>query len=71
MTAICFEIPCINTDAGVHEENEMEYRNRLMKAVAHALGRYMAERFMGRDAEVQLRRYKRLGKDLEEYDNKQ
>ncbi|MBO4550240.1 MAG: hypothetical protein J5733_05870 [Bacteroidaceae bacterium] len=49
----------------------MEYRDRLLKAVAHALGRYMAERFMGRDAEVQLRRYKRLGKALEEYDNKQ
>ena len=49
-------------------ETEMEYRDRLLKAVAHALGRYMAERFMCKDAEVQLRRYKRLGKALEDYD---
>ena len=33
---------------------------RLQTAIAHALGLYMARRMMGEDADVQLKRLKRL-----------
>ena len=54
---------------GGTSEETMEYREKLVRTIAHALGSYMAARFMGEDAEVQLQRYKRLGKALEDYDN--
>jgi hypothetical protein len=50
---------------------KMEYRERLVKAIAKALGYYMAARVSGREATAQLQRYKRLGKRLEEYDKEQ
>jgi hypothetical protein len=45
-----------------------EYRHRLFMAVAASLGYYMLARSRGLDGDVQLNRYKQLGRTLKEYD---